>query len=104
MGRIKQQIFLNGKTKIREFPPRDQFAPELVYFSDCILKNTESEPSGLEGLIDIQIVQALYRSAKNGKPVTLRPADKQEWPTMKQVVRRPPVSKPKLVKVKSPSL
>jgi len=104
VGRLKQQISLNGKTKIREFPPRDQFAPELVYFSNCILKNTEPEPSGLEGLIDIQIVQALYRSAKGGKPVTLPPAEKQQWPTMKQVVRRPPVSKPKLVKVKSPSL
>ena len=104
VGRLKQQISLNGKTKIREFPPRDQFAPELVYFSNCILKNAEPEPSGMEGLIDIQIVQALYRSAKIGKPVTLRPAEKQEWPSVKQVVRRPPVSKPQLVKVKSPSL
>ena len=104
VGRLKQQISLNGKTKIREFPPRDQFAPELVYFSNCILKNAEPEPSGMEGLIDIQIVQALYRSAKIGKPVTLQPAEKQEWPSVKQVVRRPPVSKPQLVKVKSPSL
>jgi glucose-fructose oxidoreductase len=104
VGRLKQQISLNGKTKIREFPPRDQFAPELVYFSNCILKNTEPEPSGLEGLIDIQIVQALYRSAEKGKPVALQQVEKQQWPAMKQVVRRPPVSKPKLVKVKSPSL
>jgi glucose-fructose oxidoreductase len=104
VGRLKQQISLNGKQKIREFPARDQFAPELVYFSNCILKDMEPEPSGLEGLIDVQIVQALYRSAKSGKPVTLSPAEKQQWPAMQQVVRRPPVSKPKLVKVKSPSL
>lgn len=104
VGRLKQQISLDGKTKVREFPSRDQFAPELVYFSNCILKNTEPEPSGLEGLIDIQIVQALYRSAEKGKPVALQQVEKQQWPAMKQVVRRPPVSKPKLVKVKSPSL
>ena len=104
VGSLKQQISLNGKTKIRKFPPRDQFAPELVYFSQCILKNAEPEPNGLEGLIDVQIVQALYRSAKSGKPVTLRPVEKQQWPTIKQVVRRSPVSQPRLVKVKSPSL
>ena len=104
VGSLKQQISLNGKTKLREFPPRDQFAPELVYFSQCILNNTDPEPDGLEGLIDVQIVRALYRSVKSGKPVILRPVEKQQWPNMKQVVRRSPVSKPRLVKVKSPSL
>lgn len=104
VGHLKQQMSVNGKTKIRTFPSRDQFAPELVYFSQCILKNRQPEPSGLEGLIDVQIIRALYRSAKSGKLVTLQLPEKQQWPTMKQVVRRPPVSKPKLVKVKSPSL
>jgi len=104
VGRLKQQISLNGKTKIREFASRDQFAPELLYFSNCILKDKQPEPSGLEGLIDIQIVQSLYRSVKTGKPVTVSTAEKKQWANMKQVLRRPPVSKPKLVKVKSPSL
>ncbi|MDP9132016.1 MAG: Gfo/Idh/MocA family oxidoreductase [Nitrospirota bacterium] len=104
VGRLKQQISLNGKTKIREFSSRDQFAPELVYFSNCILKDKQPEPSGVEGLIDVQIVQALYRSAKIAKPVTVSTAEKKQWATMKQVLRRPPVSKPTLVKVKSPSL
>nr|MBA3752563.1 Gfo/Idh/MocA family oxidoreductase [Nitrospira sp.] len=61
VGRLKQQISLSGKKKIREFSSRDQFAPELVYFSNCILKDEQPEPSGLEGLIDVQIVQSLYR-------------------------------------------
>ncbi len=104
VGPLKQQLSSNGKTKVRRFPSRDQFAPELVYFSNCILKNSQPEPSGQEGLIDIQIVQALYRSARTGKPVSLSPVKKQPWPTIKQVMRRPPVSKPRLVKVKSPSL
>ncbi len=104
VGRLKQQISLSGKKKIREFSSRDQFAPELVYFSNCILKDEQPEPSGLEGLIDVQIVQSLYRSVKTGKPVTVSTAEKKQWASMKQVLRRPPVSKPKLVKVKSPSL
>jgi glucose-fructose oxidoreductase len=104
VGALKQQVTINGKMKTREFPSRDQFAPEVVYFSNCILNDTEPEPSGVEGLIDIQIVEALYRSAKSGKPVALEPARKRQWPSIKQMVRRPPVSKPKLVKVKSPSL
>ncbi len=104
VGSLKQQISINGKTKMRTFPARDQFAPELVYFSHCILKNIAPEPNGLEGLIDVQIVQALYRSAKSGKPVHVQPVEKQQWPTIKQVVRRSPASKPRLVNVKSPSL
>ena len=32
VGSLKQQISLNGKTKIREFPPRDQFAPRARLF------------------------------------------------------------------------
>ena len=104
VGPLKQQISLNGKVTTREFPWRDQFAPELLHFSDCILKNAEPEPSGLEGLIDVQIVQALYRSAETGKPVTLSIPEKRQWPTVKQVLRRPRVHKPKLVKVQSPSL
>ena len=80
VGPLKQQITIDGKSTSREFPWRDQFAPELVYFSDCILKNREPEPSGLEGLLDIQIVQALYRSAETGKPVSLRAPQKDSGP------------------------
>src|ERR1700693_4947014 len=32
---IKQQVTLREKTKSRTFPKRDQFAAQLVYFSDC---------------------------------------------------------------------
>jgi predicted dehydrogenase len=104
VGPLKQQITIEGKSKVREFPWRDQFAPELVYFSDCILNNALPEPSGVEGLIDVQIVQALYRSAEIGKPVTLTLPKKTHWPTAKQVLRRPRVHKPKLLNVQSPSL
>lgn len=104
VGDLEQNIVLNGKSRSRRYEGRDQFAPELLYFSDCILHNRDPEPSGLEGLIDVAIVEALYRSAKTGRPVSLSLPDKKKWPTSDQMIKRPPVRKPKLVRVKSPSL
>ena len=104
VGPLTQRLTLDGKTQTKQFPAGDQFAAELIYFSDCIRRNKEPEPSGLEGLIDVQIVQALYRSAAQRKPIKLAPPAKRRWPTKKQVIRRPPVRKPTLVHTQSPSL
>jgi predicted dehydrogenase len=104
VGPLTQRLTLEGKTQTRRFPAGDQFAAELLYFSDCIRRNKAPEPSGLEGLIDVQIVQALYRSAEQGKPVKLALPAKRQWPTKSQVIRRPPVRKPTLVHTQSTSL
>ena len=104
VGELRQHVVLNGKSRSRRYGDRDQFAPELLYFSDCILNDRDPEPSGLEGLIDVAIVEALYRSAKTGRPVSLSLPDKEQWPAHDQVIKRPPVQKPMLVRVKSPSL
>ena len=58
---LKHYLTIDGKTKTRTFARRDQFAPELLYFSDSILKNIEPEPSGEKGLADVRVVRALYR-------------------------------------------
>lgn len=104
VGTLMQRVTIDGKTSTKRFPPGDQFAPELIYFSDCIRRKKDLEPSGLEGLIDVQIVQALYRSSKRRKPVRLTLPPKPRWPSKKQVIHRPPVPKPTLVHTKSPSL
>ena len=104
VGPLIQRLTVDGKTKTKRFPAGDQFAAELIYFSDCILHNKEPEPSGLEGLIDVQIIQALYRSAAQRRPIKLTLPAKRHWPTKKQVIRRPPVRKPTLVHTESPSL
>src|SRR5438477_1946827 len=57
---IKHQLTIGGRTKISKFPKRDQFAAELIYFSDCIVKNKEPEPSGLEGLADSNFSGAVF--------------------------------------------
>ena len=102
-GELVQRITINGKTRQRTFPKRDQFAPELIYFSDCILTGETPEPSGWEGLADVRVIRALYRSADTGAPVTLDPFEKDERPTLDQVITRPGVRKPQLVNTEAPS-
>ena len=104
VGELGQDIVINGKNRSRRYKSGDQFAPELLYFSDCLLHDREPEPSGLEGLIDVAIVEALYRSAKTGRTVSLSLPDKKKWPAKDQVIKRPPIRKPQLIRVKSPSL
>jgi predicted dehydrogenase len=97
------ELTVNGKTTRKKIGKRDQFAPELLYFSDCIAKNRQPEPSGEEGLQDVRIVQALYESAETGKAVQIPPYAPAKQPSGKQKIVRPGVSEPDLVKVKSSS-
>ncbi len=94
---------MNGKTQRKRIGKRDQFAPELLHFSDCILNDRTPEPSGEEGLQDVRIVQALYESAETGKAVQLPPFRDAKRPTGKQRIVRPGIKKPRLVKVQSAS-
>jgi predicted dehydrogenase len=100
---LKQKLVIDGKEKTRVFKKHDQFAPELIYFSNCILKNKEPEPSGKEGLQDIRIIQALYRSAREGNPISLNAEVPRKRPSTAQRITRPPVQKSKLVGADGPS-
>ena len=99
---ITLEVTKGDKTQTREFGKRDQFGPELLYFSDCVLKNKQPEPSGEEGLIDVRIIQALYESAKTGKPVRLAGSRKQQRPTLRQEIKRPAIRKPEVVEAEEP--
>jgi predicted dehydrogenase len=96
-------LTIDGRTTRKKVGKRDQFAPQLLYFSDCILKDRAPEPSGEEGLQDVRIVQALYESTKSGKPVAIRPFVKRRRPTGRQRISRPGIRKPALLKVQSAS-
>jgi predicted dehydrogenase len=101
---LSYTLTVDGRSTRKALGKRDQFAPELLYFSDCILKDREPEPSGAEGLQDVRIVQALYESAQIGKPVPIRRFAKSRRPTGRQRITRPGVRKPRLVKVQSASV
>jgi predicted dehydrogenase len=49
----------------------NQFAAEMDHFSDCILKNKRPFTPGEEGLQDHILMEAIYQSAKEGRPVKL---------------------------------
>lgn len=90
--------------KIR-YPQSDQFGPQLLYFSDCIIHNRTPEPSAIEGLIDVEIIDALHRSAKHGRTVVLpRLSRKRRRPSLRQLIHCPPIKPPNLVRTKSPTI
>jgi glucose-fructose oxidoreductase len=100
---LQHRLTIEGNRKERRFARRDQFAPELLYFSDCVLKNHDPEPSADEGLADVRVINALYRSAQTGQPVELPPYEKRERPSLEQEIRRPPIDKPHTVHTQAPS-
>jgi predicted dehydrogenase len=100
---LRHYLTTGDKTTTRIFPKRDQFAPELLYFSDCIIKNREPEPSGMEGLADVRTIEALYRSAEGKKPVKLAVKAPTKRPTLSQEIRRPPVAHATLVEAEGAS-
>jgi glucose-fructose oxidoreductase len=100
---LTQRVTIDGRTRERTFPKRDQFAPELISFSECIMTGAAPEPSGWEGLADVRVIRALYRSADTGQPVTLAPFSKEDRPSLAQEIRRPAVRKPDLVNTETPS-
>lgn len=100
---LQHRLTIDGERKERRFAKRDQFAPELLYFSDCVLKDHDPEPSAEEGLADVRVIRALYRSAESGQPVELGPYEKRERPSLEQEIRRPPIDKPETVHTQAPS-
>ena len=100
---LTQRVTIDGRTRERTFPKRDQFAAELISFSECILTGAAPEPSGWEGLADVRVIRALYRSVETGQLVTLPPFSKEDRPSLAQEIRRPPVSKPVLVNTEASS-
>jgi len=64
----------NGKMELHEnigLAENNQFAAEIDHFSECILKNTKPFTPGEEGLQDHLLMEAIYQSAKEGKPVKI---------------------------------
>ncbi|TWR31543.1 Gfo/Idh/MocA family oxidoreductase [Mucilaginibacter pallidiroseus] len=49
----------------------NQFGAEMDHFSECILKNKRPFTPGEEGLQDHIIMEAIYKSAKEGKPAKI---------------------------------
>ena len=88
---LRLTIRSGGKEKTTEFPRSDHFGPQLIHFSGCIRRGRNPGPSGEDGLADVRIIQALYKSAKLGRPVRLAPRRARPAPTLAQRIACPPV-------------
>jgi len=102
-GGLGYTLTVNGTTQRKQIGKRDQFAPELLHFSDCIRGDRTPEPSGEEGLQDVRIIEALYESAETGKAIQIPPFTKDKRPSGRQRITRPGIRKPRLVKVQGAS-
>lgn len=99
---LKVRVTVGGRTTEREYVRRDQFAPELLHFSDCVIEDLSPEPSGREGLADLRVIQAIFDAARTGRTVSLAPFDRLRHPDPSKEIRRSPVERPALIHATQP--
>lgn len=95
-------LTVGAKKKKLKFKTRDQFGPELLYFSDCILEGKDPEPSGVEGLADLRVIDALFKSASQGAPVKIQKVNKVKRASFDQEINRGKIREPELIRANSP--
>src|SRR5207237_9998638 len=83
------EVVGGGRREEITFEPSDPFAVELANFSNSILRDVAPDPSGIEGLTDVRIVEAIYRSARDGRPVTLPRVARVEASPAEHDLRKP---------------
>lgn len=68
----------NGKqlTEKPSNPDKDQFALEIDHMAECVRQNKMPYTPGEEGLQDQRIMEAIYQSAKENRPVKLPAVNK----------------------------
>lgn len=84
-------VVRRGERHEQAFDPADEVAASIAYFADCLREDRQPEPSGVEGLQDTRLVEAIYRSARDGRPVTLPRLARVEPGPVEPEARRPPI-------------
>ena len=102
-GKIHEFFTVDGETEEAVTPLHDQFAPELVHFSQCILDDLDPEPAGEEGLADVRILEAILESAALGRRVTLSPFERSQRPSGNLETRKPAPKKVQPLNAPPPS-
>ncbi|MES3038538.1 MAG: Gfo/Idh/MocA family oxidoreductase [Bdellovibrionota bacterium] len=94
----------DGPEKVTKFSKNDQFAPEIVYFSEAILKNRVIEPGVEEGLADVRVIRALIESIEKNRSIEVEQIKSDRMrPNGKMKNVFPGISEPKQINVTSPS-
>jgi glucose-fructose oxidoreductase len=100
---LRYELRVGEKNTPKRFKKSDQFAPELIHFSDCILNDRDPEPSGYEGLADVRIIEAMNKSILSGKWVALDLPSRKQRADRRRAIRRPGIRPPSLVGASAPS-
>ncbi len=69
----KHQMMVRTEKEERRvmIPEENQFAAEMDHFSKAVMENRDPKTPGEEGLRDVRIMQAIYESAREGRPISL---------------------------------
>ncbi len=62
---------IGGRWVEKKYKVMNELALELDGFADCVRRNREPEPNGTVGLRDVAVMQAVYRAAREGRPVPI---------------------------------
>jgi len=64
----------NRKTEQRVLPPaaRSQWVGQLDHLAECVASGREPIVAGEEGLKDMRLIEAIYRSAREGRAIAMR--------------------------------
>ena len=55
----------------KEHCPQSMYDAQIAYFVECIRKNKTPNPGGAEGMMNMKVVEAAYKSSKTGKVVKI---------------------------------
>ncbi len=66
---------INGRWFEKKYKVINELALELDAFADCVRRNREPEANGVEGLRDVAVMEAIYQSAREGRPVSIQYAE-----------------------------
>lgn len=50
---------------------RDKFVPQMSHLLECIRAGKQPNPGGAEGLVNMRVIDAAYKSAETGQVITL---------------------------------
>ena len=62
---------IGGRGFEKDYKVINELALEIDAFADCVRHNREPGPNGTEGLCDVAVMQAIYQSAREGRPVSI---------------------------------
>ena len=100
---MEHKTVVSKKKGSESFKKTDHFGGELKYFSECVLRGTDPEPDGEEGMLDVRVLVAVEQSLKTGQPVKLAPYTRTRRPTLDQEQTLGAVKEPELVGAHKPS-